>query len=290
MKNERLNAFLSQAGVCSRREADQLIKDGKVTINHWPVTDPAYRIQENDTVRYKKKIVSSETPVYLLLHKPKGYVTSCNDDLNRPTVLELIDTKIKARVYPVGRLDINTTGALLLTNDGNLSLKLSHPKFGIRKIYQVTLTGPLTEEHKQVIERGIHIDHDFVQVDSITQGRNPFRARVVIHSGKNRVVRRLFEHFGYTIKKLDRVSFASLSTKDLPLGHTRHLKPDEVEKLKAMTAVPLTPSKKPTAKKSSVKKSPSRKTTTKITPGKKLFGRKITSKKTSRRKRPSSKQ
>lgn len=234
MKNERLSAFLAQSGLCSRREAEHLIKTGQITINHWPVTDPAYRLQENDTVRYQKKIVKQETMVYILLNKPKGYVTTCKDERNRQTVLDLVDKRVKARIYPIGRLDTNTTGALLLTNDGELSQKLSHPKFGVRKIYQVTLTGPLQEEHKNVIEKGIHLDHDLVVVDSITQGRNPFKVRVVIHSGKNRVVRRLFEHFAYTIKKLERVSFAGLTTKNLPLGHWRHLKPEEVAKLKAM--------------------------------------------------------
>ncbi len=234
MKNERLSAFLARSGICSRREADQLIKTGEITINHWPVTDPTYRLQENDTVRYKKQIVKQETMVYILLNKPKGCVTTCNDERGRPTVLDFVDKRVKSRIYPIGRLDLNTTGALLLTNDGELSQTLSHPKFGVRKIYQVTLTSALQEEHKNVIEKGIHLDHDLVVVDSITQSRNPFKARVVIHSGKNRVVRRLFEHFGYTIKKLDRVSFAGLSTKNLPLGHWRHLKPAEVEKLKAM--------------------------------------------------------
>lgn len=234
MKNERLSTFLARSGVCSRRDAIHYVKTGQVTINHWPVTDPAYRLKENDTVRYQKKIVKQETMVYILINKPKGCVTTCDDERNRPTVLDLVDKRVKARIYPVGRLDLNTTGALLVTNDGDLSQKLSHPKYGVRKIYQVTLTSPLQEEHKRVIEKGIHLDHDLVVVDSITQGRNLFKARVVIHSGKNRVVRRLFEHFAYTIKKLERVSFAGLSTKGIPLGHWRHLKPTEVEKLKTM--------------------------------------------------------
>ncbi len=234
MKNERLNAFLAQSGVCSRRDADKLITSGQITVNHWAVTDPSYRLKENDTVRYKKKVIQQETLVYLLLNKPKGYVTTCKDEQKRATVLDLIDKKIKARLYPVGRLDVNTTGALLLTNDGPLAQQLSHPKFGVRKIYQVALTSALTEEHKQVIEKGLFLDNEFVKVDSITQGRNPFRARIVIHSGRNRVIRRLFEHFAYTVKKLERVSFAGLTTKSLPLGQWRHLKLTELTALKAM--------------------------------------------------------
>lgn len=250
MKNERLNLFLAKAGVCSRREADALIKAGEVTINHWPVTDPAYLVQEKDTVRYRKKIVTPTSQnVYVVLNKPKGFVTTVSDEKKRATVLDLLGKKIKTRIYPIGRLDINTTGVLLLTNDGTFAQQLIHPKFGVTKIYQVTLTSVLNPDHMATIQKGLRLDNEKITVDDISQASNPFKVRVVLHSGKNRVVRRIFEHFGYTIKKLERVSFGGISCKGVPLGGWRFLKQEEVQKLQNKSASALKAAVKKVSKK-----------------------------------------
>lgn len=231
----RLNVYISHAGFCSRRKADELITSGEITINHMPQLKPSYQVQEKDTVRHKKEVIvlKNAHPVYVVLNKPEGAVTSAEDEKGRVTVLDLI-SPIKARLFPIGRLDIKTTGILLLTNDGELTHKLAHPKFEAKKIYQVTLSHDLSDEHFQKIEKGIFLKDGPLKVDAITRAPKRNSVRVTIHSGKNRIVRRIFESMGYTIIKLDRTSFAGISKRGLLTGKWRYLTPKEIEKLKAL--------------------------------------------------------
>ncbi len=248
MKNTRLNVYVSQSGLCSRRKADELIKAGEITVNHWATTDPSYIVQENDTVRHKKIIIKPESLSYILMHKPEGYVTTLRDQFNRPTVMDLLDKNVKNRVYPIGRLDYNTTGVLLLTNDGDLAQKLSHPRSNVKKVYRITLKESLTSDDALKIRKGVYLSDGPAKVDSLTQGHDKKTADVSIHSGRNRVIRRVFEGLGYTIKKLDRLYFAGVSHKGIQCGDWRFLLPGEIKKLKAFEA-PTTPLVKKPVKK-----------------------------------------
>ncbi len=247
MKNTRLNVYVSQSGLCSRRKADDLIKAGEITVNHWPTTDPSYVVQENDAVRHKKVIIKPESLSYLVMNKPEGYVTTLRDQFNRPTVMDLLDKNVKNRVYPIGRLDYNTTGILLLTNDGDLAQKLSHPRSNVKKVYRITLKEPITSNDALKIQHGVYLTDGLAKVDSLRQGHDKKTADVAIHSGRNRVIRRIFEGLGYNIKKLDRVFFAGMSHKGIQCGDWRFLLPGEIKKLKALE-VPSTPLKKPVKK------------------------------------------
>ena len=236
MKNPRLNVYISHAGYCSRRKADELIKDGEVTINHAVQKNPAYAVGEKDTVRHKKKVIKPGTTsfVYLALNKPVGCVTSASDEKNRVTVVDLLGKKIKARVFPIGRLDIKTNGILLLTNDGELSNKLAHPKFNVKKVYQVVLSQDLSPAHLLKIKHGLFLKDGPLKVDAISQAMQKNNIRVILHSGKNRIVRRIFESLGYTIRKLTRLNFAGITARGLNEGEWRYLTSSEIKKIKAL--------------------------------------------------------
>lgn len=228
-----LNKYIARSGVCSRRDAVELIKAGKVKVNDSVVDEPGYKVQEHDIVRLDgKKLHIKEEFVYILLNKPKGYITTLDDPKGRRIITELYEQDIKERIFPVGRLDRNTTGLLLITNDGDLSNKLAHPKYQIRKIYQVELDKPVTGPHMQQILDGLELEDGTAQVDHITYLQSKDEIGIEIHSGKNRIVRRIFEHLGYSVDKLDRVLYAGLTKKNLPKGQWRMLTRQEVINLK----------------------------------------------------------
>lgn len=225
----RLNKYLSNAGIASRREADILIQSGVVKVNGQVVDQLGYKIKPSDTVTYGDAAVKSERKVYLLVNKPKDYITTVDDPRERRTVMELIAGACKERVYPVGRLDRNTTGVLLMTNDGELTTKLTHPKFGIKKVYNVTLNKGLKAEDFRKIIEGIELEDGPIAVDDLAfVGEGKKEIGLEIHSGRNRIVRRIFEHLGYDVIKLDRVVFAGLTKKDLPRGKYRFLTAKEI--------------------------------------------------------------
>ncbi|PLK42694.1 pseudouridine synthase [Emticicia sp. TH156] len=231
----RLNRYISNAGIASRRDADELIASGQITVNGKEITEMGYKVKPSDVVKYGKKILNREKLVYLLLNKPKDFITTTEDPNERKTVMDLVANACEERVYPVGRLDRNTTGLLLLTNDGELAEKLSHPSNEIRKIYQVELDKPISTEHFDAIKEGIDLEDGFIKADDLALVTPD--AEVVgieIHSGKNRIVRRIFEHFGYEVLKLDRTTYAGLNKKDLPRGKWRFLTEKEVIRLKYM--------------------------------------------------------
>nr|HPL06938.1 pseudouridine synthase [Bacteroidales bacterium] len=230
----RLNKFLSNAGICSRREADEFIQAGVVKVNGEVVSELGVKIKPTDEVLFHDQPVSIEHKVYVLLNKPKDCVTTSDDPEERLTVMDLVKNACRERIYPVGRLDRNTTGVLLLTNDGDLASKLSHPKYEKRKIYQATLDRDLTEEDMKKVAEGIVLDGEKIAVDEISFV-SPEQRNVIgieIHSGQNRVVRRIFEQVGYKVYKLDRVYFAGLTKKNLPRGRWRYLSDREVSLLK----------------------------------------------------------
>lgn len=229
----RLNRYIANSGVCSRREADELIARGDISVNGKVVTEMGFKVKDGDTVKYGTKALNPERFVYVLLNKPKDYITTTDDPEERRTVMELVADAGNFRMYPVGRLDRNTTGLLLLTNDGELADKLTHPSNNIRKIYQVELDKPITEEHFESIKKGIDLEDGPIKPDALSIVTPD--AQVVgieIHSGRNRIVRRMFEKFGYEVTKLDRTTYAGLTKKELPRGKWRFLDPKEVVKLK----------------------------------------------------------
>jgi 23S rRNA pseudouridine2605 synthase len=243
--NMRLNKYLAHSGVASRRKADELIKAGKVTVNGIVVTEMGYRLQPIDQVRFDGKLLNPESKVYILLNKPKDFITTTSDERERKTVMELIRgayDKIKSakkpRLYPVGRLDRNTTGVLLITNDGTLTQQLVHPSTEIRKVYHVFLDKKLKDsDFLKIAEGGVVLEDGIVEVDEIAfpNPKTKSEVGIEIHSGKNRVVRRIFEALGYEVIKLDRVFFAGLTKKDLPRGRWRFLSEQEVRMLKHFT-------------------------------------------------------
>lgn len=229
----RLNRYIANSGVCSRREADELIAQGDISVNGKVVTEMGYKVKPGDTVKYGTKVLNPERFVYVLLNKPKDYITTTEDPEERKTVMELVADAGNFRMYPVGRLDRNTTGLLLLTNDGELADKLTHPSNEIRKIYQVELDKPVTDEHFEAIKRGFDLEDGPIKPDALSIITPD--AHVIgleIHSGRNRIVRRIFEHLGYEVTKLDRTTYAGLTKKELPRGKWRFLDPKEVVKLK----------------------------------------------------------
>lgn len=230
----QLNKYLAYAGISSRRKSAELIKQGLVSINNWVVTEPGYLVKPNDAVRVNKKSVVLQDHVYVLLNKPKGYITTTEDEKNRPTVLDLlVDSNIKQTIKPIGRLDRDTTGLLILTNDGALAQRLSHPRYAITKTYIVTLNRSFDFRDSDALKNGVTLTDGEAFVDSV-QSLNQVRSRlkVIMHSGKNRIIRRLFEHFGYTVMKLDRTGYADLSKKNLSVGRWRFLTQQEVARLK----------------------------------------------------------
>ncbi|MFW5759286.1 MAG: pseudouridine synthase [Bacteroidota bacterium] len=231
----RLNKFIAHSGVCSRREADQLIASGAVTVNGKIVSELGTKILPTDVVVYNGQTLTSEKKVYILLNKPKDFITTVDDPQGRKTVLDLVKNACNERVFPVGRLDRNTTGVLLLTNDGSLTKKLTHPSSGVKKLYQVDLDKPISKNDMKTIAEGVELDGEKIQVDDISYtGKSDDKKRVGIelHSGQNRVVRRLFETLGYKVEKLDRITFAGLTKKDLPRGKYRILSENEINFLK----------------------------------------------------------
>lgn len=230
----RLNKFVAHCGICSRREAAQLVKEGQIKVNDKVETNPAYEVQFKDKIFYQNKRISpQENKVYILLNKPKNYITTLKDEKSRHTVMDLLENKISERVYPVGRLDRNSTGLLLMTNDGELAQKLSHPSFKVQKIYHVGLDKNLQTKDLEKIRDGITLDDGKIEVDSIdyVEGKKD-EVGIEIHSGKNRVIRRLFESLSYEVKKLDRVYYAGLTKKSIPRGKFRHLTKQEIITLK----------------------------------------------------------
>ncbi len=234
----RLNRFLAQAGICSRREADTLIETGVIEVNNKIVTELGIRIDpQNDVVHYGGEKIKVEKYQYVLLNKPKDFITTSKDPQNRKTVLELVSNACIERIYPVGRLDRNTLGLLLFTNDGMLAEKLTHPRNEIGKTYQIEVDKTIQSGHMKMMIEGIELEDGFAKVDDIhyaDNGTNKSGAVITLHSGRNRIVRRIFEHFDYKVKKLDRIQFATLDKKGLPRGQWRHLTTVEVGFLKTM--------------------------------------------------------
>lgn len=230
----RLNKYLANAGVCSRREADEFIQAGVVTVNGTVVTELGTKVLRSDTVIFHEQPVSLEKKVYVLLNKPKDYVTTNDDPQQRKTVMDLVKNVCPERIYPVGRLDRNTTGVLLLTNDGDLASKLTHPKFLKKKVYHVFLDKNVTAHDLQQIAEGVTLDDGEVHADAIEYANDAAKNQVgiEIHSGKNRIVRRIFENLGYRVIKLDRVQFAGLTKKGLRRGDWRFLTEKEVDMLR----------------------------------------------------------
>lgn len=230
----RLNKYIANSGVCSRRDADKLIADGQITVNGNVVTELGYKVSPDDQVCFEGKTLNPERKVYLLLNKPRGYVTSVDDPHAGRTVMQLVEKACSERIYPVGRLDMQTTGVLLFTNDGELAKKLTHPSYEKKKIYHVFLDKDFQEEDFEKIRKGIELEDGFIAADDIQMidDRDLRQVGIEIHSGKNHIVRRIFNHLGYQVEKLDRVLFAGLTKKDLPRGRYRFLTPQEVAFLK----------------------------------------------------------
>ena len=226
----RLNKYIANAGICSRREADTLIAAGSVTVNGKPVTTMGYKVSSGDEVRFNGRLLQLEKKDYVLLNKPKNFITTTKDERGRRTVMELIANASNSRLLPVGRLDRATTGLLLFTNDGDLAKKLTHPKHGVKKLYHVVLDKPLKTTDLQKIKKGLKLEDGPVTVDEVSyiQDAGKREVGIEIHSGRNRIVRRIFEHLGYKVVKLDRVVFAGLTKKNLPRGHWRRLTEQEV--------------------------------------------------------------
>ncbi|GET20134.1 pseudouridine synthase [Prolixibacter denitrificans] len=230
----RLNRFIANAGICSRREADTFIASGVVTVNGKPVTEMGVRVKPGDDVRFNGQRISAERKVYVLLNKPKGFVTTVDDPHADKTVMDLVRSACPERVYPVGRLDKTTTGLLLFTNDGEMTKRLTHPKYNRKKIYHVHLDKNVSKNDLQQIVDGVTLEDGFVAADSVSyvEPEDKKQVGIEIHSGKNRVVRRIFAHLGYKVEKLDRVYFCGLTKKNLPRGKWRFLSEDEVNFLK----------------------------------------------------------
>ncbi len=230
----RLNRYLAHAGVCSRREADTLIAQGLVTINGQVAMDMGLKVGPGDDVRYAGERLKSERKMYVLLNKPKGFITTVDDERARKTVMDLVGKACRERIYPVGRLDRSTTGVLLLTNDGAMAKKLTHPSHGAKKIYQVTLDKPFSPLDAERLKQGINLEDGPAHVDKLEfpDPENPFEVGVEVHIGRNRIVRRLFGALGYEVLKLDRTDFAGLTKKNLSRGEWRLLSEKEVAFLK----------------------------------------------------------
>jgi len=230
-----LNKYIAHAGTCGRREAAELVKSGHITVNGDTVLEPGYKVQYKDVVRLKGKVLQLQvTPVYILLNKPKDYICTANDPEGRKTVLDIIKNATTHRMFPVGRLERNTTGVLILTNDGDLAQKLTHPSYEIKKIYEVTLDKPVTKADMESIAAGVELEDGFIAADAVSYLSNTSKnvIGIEIHSGRNRIVRRIFEHLGYDVRHLDRVMFANLTKKNVDRGKWRFLAEKEVRTLK----------------------------------------------------------
>ncbi len=231
----RLNKYIANSGICSRREADEYIKAGLISINGKVVTQLGTKVLPGDVVKYDGNLLKNEKKVYILMNKPRDYITTLEDPNAKKKVIDIIGNKCPERVYPVGRLDRNTTGVLLLTNDGDLTRKLTHPSFNKKKIYHVFLDKNLARTDMSSISKGIELNDGFIKPDAIEYVSESDRTQVgiEIHSGRNRIVRRMFEHLGYRVNKLDRVYFGGLTKKGLQRGQWRYLTPNEINFLKS---------------------------------------------------------
>ncbi|HET9486056.1 MAG TPA: pseudouridine synthase [Chryseosolibacter sp.] len=229
----RLNKFIANSGISSRREADELITMGLISVNGKVVTELGYKVNPTDEIRYEDKVLRPERPVYILMNKPKGFLTTTDDPQERKTVMHIIGSAVKERIYPVGRLDRNTTGLLLLTNDGGLADKLMHPSFNVKKVYKVELDRPLTKNDFQAIKEGVRLEEGRAEVDDVAIVSDDNRTvGIELHIGWNRVVRRIFESLGYEVVKLDRTAYAGLDKKELGRGQWRFLTKEEIIHLK----------------------------------------------------------
>lgn len=234
----RLNKYVAHCGICSRRKADEFIQQGFVKVNDQVVKEPGHRVLDGDSVSFKGEVITPvEEKVYLLLNKPKNTITTVSDDRGRRTVMDIVAKATDVRIFPVGRLDRETTGLLLITNDGDLAKKLSHPSHKVVKVYHVTLDKPVTEIHLEQIRQGLNLTDGLAPVLSANFKTNADKNEVVIeiHIGRNRIVRRLFEHLGYNVVKLDRTYYAGLTKKNISRGRFRHLSEKEVIMLKHFT-------------------------------------------------------
>jgi 23S rRNA pseudouridine2605 synthase len=231
----RLNRFVSLSGLCSRRTADELIEAGRITINGNVANVLGTKVEQSDVVKYDDELLQVRRNIYVLLNKPKDFITTLDDPENRRTVMELVADATSERIVPAGRLDRNTTGLLLLTNDGDLIQKLTHPSSEISKIYAVELDKPLTQKDFNQVLDGLELEDGFIRVDALAwpEPRDKKLVGLSLHSGKNRIVRRIFEQLGYDVQRLDRVSYAGLTKKDLPRGHWRYLTDKEIRFLRA---------------------------------------------------------
>ncbi len=230
-----LNKYLAHAGVAARRESAELVRSGLVTVNGKPITEPGHKVNPGDQVKFKGKVIEpTQGLVYILMNKPKDYITTLRDPQRRKTVMDLVRGATGERIFPVGRLDRNTTGVLLLTNDGTLAQKLSHPSHETKKVYHVQLDRPLERAHFDALLQGVELEDGLATVDVLAYAdlKDKTQIGVEIHSGKNRIVRRLFEHFGYDVKGLDRVVFAGLTKKNVDRGKWRFLTEKEIRDLK----------------------------------------------------------
>jgi 23S rRNA pseudouridine2605 synthase len=233
--NPRLNKYLANAGIASRRASDELIRTGNVTINDKVILEMGYRVQADDVVKFKGKVVEKHVrKVYILMNKPKNTITTTHDPQGRKTVMTILKNACDERIYPVGRLDRQTTGLLLFTNDGDLAKKLSHPSYNVKKIYHVVLDKKVSVKDIQRISEGLDLEDGHAMVDKVSyvQDKPKNEIGIEIHIGRNRIVRRIFSHLGYEVIKLDRVYYAGLTKKDIPRGMYRFLKPDEVRMMK----------------------------------------------------------
>ncbi|PQJ16489.1 pseudouridine synthase [Aureicoccus marinus] len=233
----RLNKFIANAGICSRREADTFILAGSVMVNGKVITEMGFQVKPGDEVRFDGKRIVREKKEYILLNKPKNFITTTRDERGRKTVMDLVGNASKSRLYPVGRLDRNTTGLLLFTNDGDMAKTLTHPKHGVRKVYHVHLDKALKKEDLIKIQKGLELEDGPIEVDQVSYiADSPKReVGIELHSGRNRIVRRIFESLGYEVVRLDRVVFAGLTKKDLPRGHWRPLSEQEINNLKMIS-------------------------------------------------------
>ncbi len=232
----RLNKYIANSGVCSRRQADELIEKGKIKVNGKIISDLGFKVKNSDIIEYKGKKLKGEKNVYIVMNKPKNYITTIKDPQNRKTVMDLFNGMIKERIYPVGRLDRNTTGVLLFTNDGDLTRKLTHPSKKITKTYLATLNKAVTKNDIFKIVQGIELEDGFISADAAYyySADRPDKLVLEIHSGRNRIVRRIFEYMNYEVKSLDRTNFAGVTKKDLKRGYWRHLTDKEVGFLKML--------------------------------------------------------
>lgn len=227
-----LNSYIAQSGICSRRKAVELINAGEIKVNNEIMKDPSYRVQASDLVTYKDKLLTIQAKIYILLNKPKHYITTVSDEKNRKTVMDLVSHHTDDRLYPVGRLDRATTGLLLLTNDGQFAQKLAHPRYNVPKVYIVTLDKAVTQKDFSLIKNGLELEDGFIAPHSIGYAsKDRKHIEIEIRSGRNRIVRRIFEALKYEVLKLDRVQYAFLTKKNLPVGASRLLTPHEILQL-----------------------------------------------------------